>query len=260
MSSYETLLLDINGPIATITLNRPDKHNAFNATLISELTTVAINVAQNKTVRAVIFAANGKNFCAGADLNWMKETANASPEKNRDEALALTKLLSALSAIPQPTIAKIQGKVFGGGIGIIACCDFSFCAADSQFCLSEVKLGLSAATISPYLLRAMGYTNALRCLLSAELMDAEQAKLSGLIYRVCPANQLDSTVSAFALTLSKNGPYAMQTTKELMQLLSPIDDKVLITTAEMLAKVRSGAEAKEGMQAFFEKRSAKWSE
>jgi len=258
MKHYQTLEINAQNKITTISLNRPDKHNAINEELISELSDALNAAEQDENCIVVIIAGAGKNFCAGADLNWMKKMACFSQEQNREDAMKLASMLQRLSSLSKPTIAKIQGKVFGGGLGLIACCDFAICESDSQFCFSEVKLGLSAATISPFVLRQMGYANTARTFLSAELFDAHKALHMNLVSQVVDSCELSSATAKLAAELSHNGPQAMRSAKWLAQKLDPINLDTLNLVSEELARVRASDEAKEGIAAFFEKRPAKW--
>lgn len=258
MKHYQTLEITAQNKITTITLNRPDKHNAINEKLIGELSDALNAAEQDENCTVVIIAGNGKNFCAGADLNWMKKMAAFSQEQNREDAMLLANMLQRLSSLSKPTIAKIQGKVFGGGLGLIACCDFAICESDSQFCFSEVKLGLSAATISPFVLRQMGYANTVRTFLSAELFNAQAALQMNLVSQVVASSELSATTAKLAAELRHNGPQAMRSAKWLVQKLQPVNLDTLNLVAEELARVRASDEAKEGIAAFFEKRQPKW--
>lgn len=258
MKAYQTLEITAQNKITTINLNRPEKHNAINEDLINELNEVLNKSEEDENCAVVIIAGSGKNFCAGADLNWMKKMANFSNQQNREDAMLLAQMLHRLASLSKPTIAKVQGKVFGGGLGIIACCDFAICERDSQFSFSEVKLGLSAATISPFVMRQLGYSNTVRTFLSGELFDANKAQQINLVSKVVLSDQLDAETLKLAAELSRNGPNAMRSAKWLAQRLQPIDLDTLNLVAEELARVRASDEAKEGITAFFEKRQPNW--
>lgn len=258
MKTYKTLQITAQNKITTILLNRPDKHNAINEDLIQELNLALNAVEQDKNCHVLVLAGSGKNFCAGADLNWMQKTAGFSAEQNREDALVLARMLQRLASLSKPTIAKIQGKVFGGGLGLIACCDFAICENDSQFCFSEVKLGLSAATISPFVLRKMGYANTVTTFLSAELFDAQEAKRMNLVSQVVSDSELNNASAELTQQLLQNGPEAMRSAKWLAQQLEPVNLDTLNLVADELARVRATDEAKEGIKAFFEKRKADW--
>lgn len=258
MKTYKTLQITAQNKITTILLNRPDKHNAINEDLIQELGEALNAVEQDKNCHVLVLAGSGKNFCAGADLNWMQKMSSFSAEQNREDALVLARMLQRLASLSKPTVAKIQGKVFGGGLGLIACCDFAICEEDSKFCFSEVKLGLSAATISPFVLRKMGYANTITTFLSAELFDAQEAKRMNLVSQVVIHSELETATAELTQQLLQNGPEAMRSAKWLAQQLHPVSLDTLNLVADELARVRATDEAKEGIKAFFEKRKANW--
>jgi methylglutaconyl-CoA hydratase len=258
MSNSEHLNLVIEGGVATLTLNRLQQHNAFDAALIKALQASLDQLAQDSTVRVITINANGKYFCAGGDLNWFKNATQLSETDNRADAALLARLLRTLNEFPKPTLAVIQGPAFGGGVGLIACCDIALAAQSASFALSEVKLGLVPATIAPYVLRAIGARQLRRFALTAEAFSAEEAHRIGLVHTVVNDTSLNATADTIITQLLHNAPIAMTTTKQLIQDLSLRTPGELEKTAELLAQIRISAEAQEGLTAFFEKRDADW--
>lgn len=227
---FETLELERNGPIATVWMNRPDLHNAFNETLIAELTRAFVVLDGDDSVRVVILAGRGPSFCAGADLAWMRRAADYSEEKNRADALALARMLKTLYRMQKPTIARVHGAAFGGGTGLTAACDMAIAADSATFALSEVRLGLIPATIGPYVADAIGWRQARRYFLSAERIDAALARQLGLVHDISPAEQLDARIGKLVQELCKGAPAAQAEAKLLLADLragSPLDDALL---------------------------------
>lgn len=251
MRNYEHIKFNVNDEIAHITLNRPQKHNALHPALMAELSELCQTLAKLTDVRVVILDAQGKNFCAGADLEWMRSQVNNPFEQNKEDAIALGTFFHTLSTLPQPLIAAVQGKVFGGGLGLLACCDIVVAADDAQFCFSEVKLGLIPATITPYIIRKIGYSFARSLFVSAERFDAKTAQRIGLLHHITPTNALAQFTLEYAQQLKQNGRLAMAQTKQLVDQFYPVEPQMIQFTAEMLAHVRVGDEAQQRMQAFF---------
>lgn len=239
------------GGVATLTLERPEVHNALNAQLIAELHDELRRLDSDPGVRAVVLAGAGKSFCAGADLESLRRSANLSVDENIADANQLGELLRVLNECSKPTIARVRGAAYGGGLGLIACCDIAIAASDATFCFSEVRLGLVPALISPYVIAAIGKREARRYLLSAERFDAAEARRIGLIHEVAEPTALDSAFERICARLIEGGPNAIRKTKELIRH-SAAD------TARINAEARASAEAKEGIAAFFEKRKPKW--
>ncbi len=258
--SYITTQLDQRG-VATITLDRADKHNAFNSDMIVELTDSLIQLAQAPQLRLLILTAEGESFSAGADLNWMRDQVHADYSDNLEDAQRLATLLKTLEQFPCPTIARIQGNAFGGGLGLICCCDIAIACHGLHFSLSETRLGLTPATIGPYVVAAMGQRAARRYFISAELIDANTALQLQLIHELVEPPQLDSRIEQLTHQLLSNGPRAMQAAKQqLRQLASPpIDDALIARTCEQIAFLRVSPEGQEGLTAFLEKRLPRWS-
>ncbi len=242
--------------VATVTLARPDVRNAFNDVLIAALTQAFTELGGSDSVRCIVLAAQGKAFCAGADLNWMRQMADYSFEQNVADAMGLATMLNTLYTCPKPVVARIQGACFAGGVGLIAACDAAFALDTAQFCLSEVRLGLIPATISPYVIQAMGARAARRYFVSAEVFDAAQAAACGLVSGVCKDMlELDAVVAAFANTCSANAPQAMAQAKRLVQDYAgyEVDAALIEDSAQRIATVRAGMEAKAGIAAFLSK-------
>jgi methylglutaconyl-CoA hydratase len=258
--TYQTLTIAIADKVATVTLNRPDVRNAFNETTISDITLAFDELGRNDTVRAIVLAANGPAFCAGADLNWMKKMAGYSQEENQADAMQLAEMLRTIYLCPKPVLAKVQGDCYAGGMGLVAACDITVAAEEANFCLSEVKLGLIPATISPYVIKAMGEQAARRYFLTAERFTAQQALRIGYAHEVVAATELDATVAAIVKALVNNSPYAVQQAKVLVRDVAglPVTDALLADTAERIAHIRASEQGREGVQSFLEKRKPAW--
>jgi methylglutaconyl-CoA hydratase len=255
-------MLDVEakGGIARITLNRPDVRNAFDDALIATLTRTLVEAGNDKSVRVVVLGGNGPAFCAGADLNWMKRMAGYSYDENLADARALAQMLATLDRLPKPTIARVHGPAFAGGTGLVAACDIAVGTPEARFCLSEAKLGLSPATISPYVVRAMGERQARRYFLSAEVFGAEEALRIGMLSALVPAGELDSAVDNLLKNLVAGGPQAQARIKELIRAVAnrPLDDALAADTAKRIAEIRVSPEGKEGIASFLEKRKPSW--
>jgi methylglutaconyl-CoA hydratase len=260
MDTYETLEINVADKIATITLNRPQLRNAFNETAIADIAMAFDEAGQDADVRAIVLAANGPAFCAGADLNWMKKMAGYSYAENEADALRLADMLRTIYFSPKPVVAKVQGDCYAGGMGLVAACDIVVVAEGGNFCLSEVKLGLIPATISPYVIKALGEQASRRYFLTAERFDAAEARRLGLAHEVVAAEALDATVAAIAGALVANSPNAVREAKKLVRDIAglPIDDPLLADTAGRIAAIRASNEGKEGVAAFLEKRKPAW--
>lgn len=246
--------------IASVTLNRPDKHNAFDDKVIAELSACFDQLRQHKSVRAMILAGAGKNFCAGADLAWMQRMADYSYEENLADANALAEMLFKLYSLPFPTIAQVTGSAFGGGVGLVAACNMAIGTKLCKFCLSEVKLGLIPATISPYLVEAIGARQAKRYFMTAEVMSARRARRLGLLNETVVEEELESTTEQVISALLKNGPVAVGQAKILVEDVQYRVNNELLRqmTSERIADIRTSAEGQEGLQAFLQKRSPAW--
>ena len=255
------LELDIDPKgIATITLNRPEKHNAFDDALIAELDRALERVADDADVRLLVLAAVGKSFSAGADLNWMRRMADYTEEENFNDAMRLADMLRRLDELRKPTIARVQGHAFGGGVGLVACCDIAVAAEPAKFCLSEVRLGLMPSIISPFVVRAISAREARRYFQTAERFDAGEACRIGLVHRVVSPASLDDAVGAIIDNLLQGGPQAQAATKEFIALnhQTPINKELLRDAARRIANLRASDEGREGVSAFLDKRKPKW--
>jgi methylglutaconyl-CoA hydratase len=254
------LNIKVQDRIARVTLNRPEVRNAFDDATIAELTETFTALAHDASVRVVVLAAEGPAFCAGADLNWMRRMAQYSDQENRADAAALAAMLQAIHTCPKPVLAAIQGDVFAGGMGLVAACDIALAVDAAQFCLSEVRLGLVPATISPYVVRAMGARAAHRYALTAERFSAAEALRIGFIHEVLTTEALEERVQVLAQTLSNNGPEAVATTKGLLQRVAdqPIHQSLVDHTIDLIAQVRASSEGREGVGAFLDKRKPSW--
>jgi methylglutaconyl-CoA hydratase len=257
-----TLSIDIaqTGHIATVTLNRPEVRNAFNDEVIVELASAFSELGARADVRCIVLAAAGTAFCAGADLNWMKRMAGYSREENVADAAALARMLNVIYHCPKPTIARIQGDVYAGGTGLVAACDIAVSVDMAQYCLSEVKLGLIPATISPYVIRAMGARAAHRYFLTAERFSAAEALRIGFVHEVVKADELDTKVGEIAQALVQAGPAAVKACKALVQDVAEKNISALLIdrTVQDIADIRASDEGREGIQAFLGKRKANW--
>lgn len=250
-----------SGGLATVILNRPDVHNAFDENIISGLSGIFADLEKRDDIRVVVLRGAGPSFSAGADLNWMKRAANFTEQQNKADALALASMLRALHRLPQVTIACVHGAAMGGGLGLVACCDIVIADRDSVFALSEVKLGLIPATIAPYVLRAMGERHARRYFQTGERFNSTRAAEIGFIHEVTTGvEDMEARLQSILTVLSTNGPLAMRAAKSLCLDLAGKDvtTDVINDTAGRIAKTRSGAEAKEGIAAFLDKRKATW--
>ena len=254
------LTVAMHDRVARITLNRPEVRNAFNDEVIAELTQAFTAVGQNPAVRAVVLAAEGPAFCAGADLNWMRRMADYTRDENRADASQLAAMLHAIYTCPKPTVARVQGDVYAGGVGLVAACDMAVAVDTAQFCLSEAKLGLAPATISPYVVRAMGARAAHRYFLTAERFGAAEALRIGFVHEVVAADALDAKVDELLKALTANGPEAVRVGKALLQDVAgkDIDAALIARTVDCIADVRASAEGKEGVQSFLQKRKPAW--
>jgi methylglutaconyl-CoA hydratase len=254
-----TLIVETQNGIATLTLNRPAVHNAFDDALIADLTAAFVQAAGDDAVRAIVLRGNGKSFSAGADLNWMKRMAGFSEAENLADARRLATLLKTIDTCPKPVIARVHGNAFAGAIGLIACCDLAVAVTEAEFAVSEVRLGLIPAVISPYLIRAMGARQARRWFLTAERFSAEQALAMNLVHEVVAADQLDACVDHWIDAVRRAGPQALKAAKDLVAAVDASPDAALIEeTSRRIAAIRAGAEGKEGVAAFLEKRKPGW--
>ena len=258
--AFTTLIVTREGKIATVTLNRPDTRNAFNEETIAEITQVFSELGADDELRAIVLAANGPAFCAGADLNWMKKMAGYTHAENHADALQLARMLRTIYLCPKPVVAKVQGDCYAGGTGLVAACDIIVAAEEANFCLSEVKLGLIPATISPYVIKAMGENASRRHFLTAERFSAPEALRIGFAHEVVAADTLDAKVAEILKALVNNSPNAVRAAKALVREVVglTVDDALLADTAERIAHIRASEQGREGVASFLEKRKPNW--
>ncbi|MGE0724464.1 MAG: enoyl-CoA hydratase/isomerase family protein [Alphaproteobacteria bacterium] len=256
----ETVLVATTGAVARITINKPEVMNAFDETLIADMTAAFARVGADPAIRAVVLAGNGRAFSAGADLNWMKRTADYSEEENVADARGLAHLLKVIDRLEKPTIALVHGAAYGGGVGLVAACDMAIAVPEAIFSLSEVRLGLLPAVISPYVVAAIGARQARRYFLTAERFDASEALRIGLVHAVAPREALEMAGETLVHALSEGGPAAQAASKKLIERVArgPIDDEMIEDTAQRIASLRASAEGREGVRAFLEKRKPAW--
>lgn len=256
------ILVTDRAAIRQIALNRPDVHNAFDDGLIAELTSALVEAGRAEAVRAVVLTGTGASFSAGADLNWMRGMATASEQENREDSLRLAALVRTLQFLPKPTVARVNGAAYGGGVGLIAACDIAIGAEGARFGLTEVKLGLVPAVISPYVVAAIGVRQARRLFLTGEIIDAAEASRIGLLHQVVAADALDEAVDLALKLLAKAGPQAQREAKQLALRMGGINEqdagRIDAENAELIARLRVSAEGQEGLGAFLDKRAPAW--
>ena len=257
---FTALEIELNGPVATVWMNRPDLHNAFDETLISELTAAFVALDADADIRAVVLAGRGKSFSAGADLNWMRRAANNGIDENLNDARALAKMLRTIAEMKKPTIARVQGAALGGGMGLASACDIAIASSKAVFATSEVKFGIIPSAISPYVLRAIGARQAYRYFQTAERIDAVRAREIGLVHEAVEPDALDAKVQEIVDALLVGGPCAQAAAKDLIRAVNnqPINDHVVEDTAHRIAHLRATPEAREGISAFLDKRQPSW--
>ncbi len=258
--TYRHLEVTLADRVATVWLNRPDVRNALDETVVAELNDVFVRLGTDDAVSAIILAGRGKAFCAGGDLNWMKRTASYSSSENETDALRLAGMLQTLHECPKPTIARVHGAAFAGGMGLAAVCDIVVAQRGAEFCLSEVRIGLVAATISPYVLQALGVRASRRYMLTAERISAAEAYRLGFVHELCEEGEIDVSVAMLVSQLSAGGPMALAQTKRLISRVAgqPVCADVMRATADLIAQVRASSEGREGVDAFLQKRPAAW--
>ncbi|MDR2851584.1 MAG: enoyl-CoA hydratase/isomerase family protein [Burkholderiaceae bacterium] len=260
MTDYTALIVQTDGPVARITLNRPDTRNAFDEVVIAELTRAFTEASANPALRAIVLAANGPAFCAGANLNWMRRAADFTREQNVQDATGLAAMLRVIHDCPKPVIARVQGDAYAGGMGLVAACDMAVAAEGAHFCLSEVKIGLIPATISPYVIQAMGARAARRYFLTAERFPAAEALRIGFVHEVAAPDALDARIDAMLKNLLSASPAAVSACKRLIADVASreVTDALIAQTVEGIADIRVSAEGREGVRAFLEKRQPVW--
>lgn len=258
---YQSIITEVDDSVGILTLNKAERHNAFDELLVDEVTSGLLELEADPQVRVVVLSASGKNFCAGADLNWVRRAASCSTSENLRDARELARLLATLNEFSKPTIARVQGPAYGAGLGLIAACDIAVATYDTLFALTEVKLGLIPAVVCPYVVAAIGERHARRYLLSSERFSAAEAYRIGLVHEIVPGDeQLDEAIGEIIDNLLKNGPQAQAECKALIRLVAgqPIDEAIGEETAQRITQVRASAEGQEGLAAFLEKRKPNW--
>jgi len=256
---YQTILFELDNNVARVILNRPDVHNAFNDIMIRELIDVFNEIEKHPEARVVVLTGEGKSFCAGADLNWMRRVKDYSYEDNLHESLELSDMLYRIYASSKPTIARVNGAAIGGGTGLVAVCDIAIAASTAKFSFSEVKIGLIPACISPYVIKKCGEGRCREFFLTGERMTAERALGAGLVNRIVAAEEIDEAVAELVKQLVSSGPEAIARCKELLMNVPLMKyDEVKRYTAEVIAQIRISEEGQEGMAAFLDKRKPLW--
>lgn len=258
---YHSIVTEIDDSVGILTLNKAERHNAFDASLVAEMMQALRDFELDPRVRAIVLSSTGRSFCAGADIQWMKQSATNSAQENLREAREMSLLMSTLNGLSKPTIARVQGPAYGSGVGLIAACDIAVATYDAVFAFTEVKLGLIPATIAPFILAAIGERYSRRYMLTAERFSAAEAYRIGLIHEIVPGNdQLDEAIAEIVDSLLKNGPRAQAACKALIGSISgqPIDETTLEETVQRITEVRSNPEGNEGLTAFMEKRKPNW--
>lgn len=260
MSDNTFILYSVENAVATITLNRPDVHNAFNEQVIGDMTDLFVRAGKDPAVRAVILRGNGKSFSAGGDLNWMRKMADYSFEENVADAMRLGTLLKTINTLPKPTIALVHGNAFGGGVGLTAVCDIAIAEEGAQFCLSEVRIGIIPSIILPYVITAIGERQARRFCLTAERFDAVTAARIGFVHEVAPKGELDAVAGKIIAALMEGAPTAQTRGKKLILEIArkPVDDAMIKLTVEQIAEARASDEGRDGLSAFLNKTDPKW--
>lgn len=256
----DAIRLDVSGGVGRITMARPEKHNAFDDGLIADLTDAFERAGRDEAVRVVVLEGEGKSFSAGADLGWMQRMADYTDAENLEDARKLAHMVRVLNELPRPTIARVQGAAFGGGVGLVAACDIALASRAASFCLSEARLGLIPAVISPYVVEAIGARASRRYFQTAERFDADTALALGLVHEVVPRERLDGRLEELIGVLLGNGPAAMAAGKDLIRRVAsgPVDDAMVEDTAQRIADIRATDEGREGVRAFLEKRRPNW--
>jgi methylglutaconyl-CoA hydratase len=257
---FQTLQVQVRDRVATVTLARERVRNAFNESMVEELAEAFGELGIDPGVRAIVLAALGPVFCAGADLDWMARMADFSLEQNRQDALQLAQMLRAIHQCPKPTLARVHGDAYGGGLGLVAACDMAFASDQARFCLSETRLGLIPATIAPYVVRAIGRRSALRYFQTAEQFDSSEALRIGLLHEVVASDRLDACLDGVLQALSQTSLQATREAKRLVHDVAgqPLTDELVADTAQRIAVARGSEDGREGVRAFLQKRKPRW--
>lgn len=261
MTAYQNIVTETDAGVGIVTLNRPERHNAFDDATIAELSEAMRAMAHDPAVGVVVISSTGKSFCAGADLGWMQRAAGYGIEENKRDAGELAEMLCRVADCPKPVIARVQGPAYGGGVGLIAACDMAVATFDARFALTEVKLGILPAVISPHVLAAIGERYARRYMLTAEQFSAAEAYRIGLIHEMAADEAgLDEAIGEWVTAVLRNGPQALAETKALLRSVAnrPLGPKVIEYTVDRIANVRCSPEGQEGLSAFLQKRKPNW--
>jgi methylglutaconyl-CoA hydratase len=256
--TYPHLRLDARGDVATVTLNRPEVHNAFNQDLIADLTDVFERLGRDEDARIVVLAGEGRSFCAGGDLNWMQESVKYTRKQNLEDARRLSRMLHAVNECPKPVVARVNGNALGGGCGLVSACDIAVAAEEAQFGFTEVKLGIVPAAIAPFAIRKIGESHARHHFLLGDRFAAAEARAIGLVHAVVPSDRLDAKVAEIVAGLRTSGPRAMGEAKALVREIADRPEGADKVCVETIARLRVGAEGQEGLKAFLEKRRPRW--
>jgi methylglutaconyl-CoA hydratase len=258
--NYTTVETELKQGVSTIWLNRPDVRNAMNAQMFTDLHHALDAAIDDQSTRVIVLAGRGKAFCAGGDLSWMKTAREMSVEQAKADSMPLAFLLRKIHDCPKPTVARVHGPAFAGGMGLVAACDIAVCSSEVKFSLSEVKLGLIPATISPYVVKAMGANQSRRYFITGEVLDAVEAHRIGFVHEQVPLDELDTCLNKIVGHLLQGAPNALEETKQLLRDVThaDIDDHLSEDTAGRIARIRASDEAQEGIKAFFEKRAPSW--
>lgn len=258
--TYQYIQTKTENAVATITMNRPEVHNAFNEDVIAELTQAFEQAGADDAVRVVVLRGAGKSFSAGGDLNWMRKTADYTYDENVEDAMGLGRLLKTINTLPKPTIALVQGNAFGGGVGLTCCCDIAVAEEGTRFCLSEVRIGLIPSIIAPYVIVAIGERQARRYFMTAERIDARTAQQIGMVHEVAEAGKLDEVGDKIISALMDGAPSAQTRGKKLILDIAkrPVDDDLIRLTSERIAEARASDDGKAGLSAFLSKTEPHW--
>ena len=259
MSDYEHLQRTDEGPVATVTLRRPEAHNALNAALVEEVARCFEELAEDESVRVVVLTGEGRSFCAGADVGYMRETAGLSYEENLEDARRLADMFLAVDDLPKPVVARVRGAAIGGGVGLVAAADVAVAEEGTRFAFSEVRLGIAPATIAPFVVRKIGYSQARALFLTGERFDAGRAREIGLVHEAVPEAELDAAVERTVVRLLQGGPAAQAVVKEALRQVEATEPmEALGIMTQLIAELRVGEEGQEGLGAFLEKREPFW--
>lgn len=257
----ESVVIEVDNGVGIVTLNRPEQHNAFDDVLVGELTVALQGMEADPGVRVIVLSSTGESFCAGADLKWMRRAAAYSEQENVRDAKTMGNLFRTLNELPKPTIARVQGPAYGGGVGMVACCDIAIATFDAQFAFSEVRMGIIPGVISPYVINAIGERRARRYMLTGERFSASEAYRIGLLHEIVPTDEeLDNAIGEVIDDVLAGSPQAHDQCKSLIRAVNgkPVTDQLIEETSRRIARARAGEEGREGIAAFLENRRPWW--